>query len=254
MNWLVHHWGKAWPMAWEHAWLSLLPIVVGVAIALPIGVAVARRPWARRISDVLSNIVYTIPSLALFAVLPGVLGFGFLSPLNVVVALTLYTVAMQVKSIPEALAAVDANVLEAADAIGWSPVARLVKVDLPLAAPVLIANLRVIAAANISMVAIGSVIGVGGLGQLFLSGYQRDYPDLIVAGILAVLVLALAVDLALVLLGRALTPWTRPTRPSAQKDGIQGGRRRGVQRQARNEPGTRGADNAGDRLLGGGKR
>ncbi|EFV12213.1 ABC transporter permease [Segniliparus rugosus] len=212
MNWLVHHWGKAWPMAWEHAWLSLLPLVIGVVVALPVGVAVARRPWLRRTSDALSNIVYTIPSLALFAVLPGVLGFGFLSPLNVVVALTLYTVAMQVKAIPEALAAVDRHVLEAADAIGWAPAARLVRVDLPLAAPVLVANLRVVAAANISMVAVGSVIGVGGLGQLFLSGYQRNYPDVIVAGIVLVLVLALAVDLALVLIGRALTPWARPGR------------------------------------------
>lgn len=212
MDWLVRHWAKTWPMAWEHAWLSLCPIVVGVAIALPLGGVVARNAWARRVADVLSNIVYTIPSLALFAVLPGVLGFGFLSPLNVIVALTLYTVAMQVKSIPEALAAVDKNVLEAADAIGWPPIARLAKVDLPLAAPVLIANLRVVAAANISMVAVGSVIGVGGLGQLFLSGYERDYPDLIVAGIIAVLVLSLAVDLVLVAVGRALTPWTRAGR------------------------------------------
>jgi osmoprotectant transport system permease protein len=199
-------------MAWEHAWLSLLPIVIGAAVALPIGAAVARAPWARRFSDAFCNIVFTIPSLALFAVLPGVLGFGFLSPLNVVVALTLYTVAMQVKTIPEALAAVDPGVLAAADAVGWSPTARLVRVELPLAAPVLFANLRVVAAANISMVAVGSVIGVGGLGQLFLSGYQRNYPDMIVAGIVAVLVLALAVDAALLLLGRALTPWTRARR------------------------------------------
>jgi osmoprotectant transport system permease protein len=211
MSWLVAHWDQTWPLAWEHAWLALLPIMIGTSLALPVGVALARRPWAKRVSDLICNIAYTIPSLALFAVLPAVLGFGFLSPLNVIVALTLYTVAMLVKTIPEALGSVDRHVLEAADAIGWSRTGRLLKVDLPLAAPVLVANLRVIAAANISMVAVGSVIGVGGLGQLFLNGYQRDYPDLILAGVIAVLVLALTVDLALALAGRALTPWTRAT-------------------------------------------
>jgi osmoprotectant transport system permease protein len=110
-------------------------------------------------------------------------------------------------------------VIDSAIAMGFTRVRRSVGVELPLATPVLMAHIRVVAVTNISLVSVGSVIGIGGLGQLFTQGYQRDYPQEIVAGIIAILVLALAVDILLFLAGRVLTPWTRPDRGGQDRRG-----------------------------------
>jgi osmoprotectant transport system permease protein len=136
-------------------------------------------------------------------------GLQILDPLNVVIALTIYAAALLVRAVPEALDAVPADVIDSATAMGFTSLRRALTVELPLALPVLFANIRVVAVTNISLVSVGSVIGIGGLGQLFTQGYQRDYPDEILAGIIAIVVLALVFDALLYLLGRALTPWTR---------------------------------------------
>jgi osmoprotectant transport system permease protein len=128
---------------------------------------------------------------------------------NVIVALTLYTVALLVRAVPEALDAVPPAVLDAATAVGYRPFIRTLKVELPLAIPVLVASLRVVAVTNISMVAVGSVIGIGGLGSWFTEGYQADKSDQIVAGIIAIFVLAIVVDTLIMLAGNAATPWIR---------------------------------------------
>ncbi len=107
--------------------------------------------------------------------------------------------------------------VDSAEAMGYSTLRRAVTVELPLALPVLIANIRVVAVTNISLVSVGSVIGIGGLGQLFTQGYQRDYPDQIFAGIISIVFLALIFDAALYLLGRRLTPWTRLSTGSSKK-------------------------------------
>ena len=112
-------------------------------------------------------------------VLPLIIPTRILDEANVIVALTLYTVALLVRAVPEALDAVPPAVLDAATAVGYTPLTRIVKVELPLAIPVLIASLRVVAVTNISMVSVGSVIGIGGLGHLVhrgLSGRQ-ERPD-----------------------------------------------------------------------------
>ena len=110
---------------------------------------------------------------------------------------------------------------DAATAVGYRPLTRMVKIELPLAIPVLIAGLRVVAVTNISMVAVGSVIGIGGLGTWFTEGYQSNKSDQIVAGIIAIFVLAIVIDTLIMLAGKALTPWTRADRstgkPKAQE-------------------------------------
>jgi osmoprotectant transport system permease protein len=123
--------------------------------------------------------------------------------------LTLYTTALLVRAVPDALDAVPEPVRDAATAVGYTRIGQLLKVELPLSIPVLTAGLRVVAVTNISMVAVGSVIGIGGLGSWFTEGYQADKSDQIVAGIVAVFVLALAVDVAILLAGRRVTPWAR---------------------------------------------
>ena len=211
MRYLLNHLDAAWLLTQIHLRLSLVPLLTGLVIAVPLGGYVQRRPTLRRLTTVAASIMFTVPSLALFVVLPLIIPTRILDEANVMVALTLYTVALLVRAVPEALDAVPAETLDAATAIGYRRRVRLVKVELPLALPVLIANIRVVAVTNISMVAVGSVIGIGGLGTWFTEGYQANKSSQIIAGIIAIFVLAVAVDTAIMVGGWLATPWRRAT-------------------------------------------
>ena len=209
MRYLLNHLETAWALTLIHLRLALIPVVLGLVIAVPLGAFVWRRSGLRRLTTVAASIIFTIPSLALFVVLPLIIPTRILDEANVIVALTLYTTALLVRAIPEALDAVPEQVRDAASAVGYTRVGQLLKVELPLSIPVLIAGLRVIAVTNISMVAVGSVIGIGGLGTWFTEGYQADKSSQIIAGIIAVFVLAVVIDVLILLAGRLITPWTR---------------------------------------------
>jgi osmoprotectant transport system permease protein len=217
MRYLFTHLDTAWALTVIHLRLSLVPILLGVVIAVPLGALVHRTTALRRLTTVTASIIFTIPSLALFVVLPLIIPTRILDEANVIVALTLYTTALLVRSVPEALDAVPAQVRDAATAIGYPALARMWKVELPLAIPVLVAGLRVVAVTNISMVSVGSVIGIGGLGTWFTEGYQADKSDQIMAGIIAIVVLAIVVDTLIVVAGRLATPWIRAARPVRAK-------------------------------------
>ncbi len=212
MRYLLTHLDSAWALTLVHLRLSLVPLVLGLLIAVPLGAAVQRTTVLRRLTTVTASIIFTIPSLALFVVLPLIIPTRILDEANVIVALTLYTTALLVRAVPEALDAVPAQVRDAATAVGYRSLTQLVKVELPLAIPILVASLRVVAVTNISMVSVGSVIGIGGLGTWFTEGYQADKSDQIIAGIIAIFVLAVVIDSVILLLGRAITPWVRATR------------------------------------------
>jgi osmoprotectant transport system permease protein len=190
-----------------HLRLSMVPMLLGLLIAVPLGAFVQRTTILRRVTTVTSSIIFTIPSLALFVVLPLIIPTRILDESNVIVALTLYTTALLVRAVPEALDAVPGQVRDAATAVGYRPLTRMLKVDLPLSIPVLVASLRVIAVTNISMVSVGSVIGIGGLGTWFTEGYQADKSNQIAAGIIAIFVLAVVVDTVIMAAGRLATPW-----------------------------------------------
>jgi osmoprotectant transport system permease protein len=195
----------------NHLVQSILPIVFGVLIAVPLAqIARLNRPAGAAMLTA-SSLLYTIPSLAMFVFLPLVLGTSILSMVNVVVALTIYAVALLMRSTVDALNSIDDGVRQAAVAMGYTPLRRFLTVDLPLSVPVLIAGVRVISVTNISMVSVGALIGVPSLGRLFTDGLTRNYPEQIAVGILVTLLLALVLDLLLVLLERVLTPWTRAT-------------------------------------------
>src|ERR1700723_1895132 len=196
-----------------HLRLSLVPVLAGLAIALPWGVLAWRITALRRLTTVAASAVFTIPSLALFVVLPLLIPTRILDEANVVVALTLYTTALLVREVFEALDAVPLQVRDAASAGGYAPIGRVLKVELPLSIPVLVAGLRVVVVTNISMVSVGAVIGIGGLGTWFTEGYQANKSDQIVAGIFAIFVLAAIIDVLLMFAGRLATPWVRVTRP-----------------------------------------
>jgi osmoprotectant transport system permease protein len=156
-----------------------------------------------------ASVLYTVPSLALFVIMPSILGTRILDGTNVVVALALYTSALLVRPVADALDAVPGHVVAAATAMGYQPVRRFVAVELPMAVPVLTAGVRVASVSNISLVSVGALIGVGGLGQLFTEGFQAQYLAPIMIGIVLTVVLAVAIDLLLVGLRRVSTPWTR---------------------------------------------
>jgi osmoprotectant transport system permease protein len=213
VHYLVTHLPAAWMLTVIHLRLSLVPVLAGLAIALPWGVLAWRRALLRRLTTVTASVVFTIPSLALFVVLPLLIPTRILDEANVIVALTLYTTALMVRVVLEALDAVPQQVRDAASAIGYRPITRLLKVELPLSIPVLVAGLRVVVVTNISMVSVGAVIGIGGLGTWFTEGYQANKSDQIVAGIIAILMLAFVVDMLILLAGQLATPWARAPRP-----------------------------------------
>lgn len=209
MRYLLNHLDSAWALALVHLRLSLIPVLLGLLIAVPAGALVWRHAGLRRMTTLTASVIFTIPSLALFVVLPLIIPTRILDESNVIIALTLYTTALLVRAVPEALDAVPANVRDAATAVGYSGLGRLVKVELPLSIPVLTAGLRVVAVTNISMVAVGSMIGIGGLGTWFTEGYQADKSDQIIAGIIAVFVLAVMIDVLILAVGWVITPWVR---------------------------------------------
>ncbi|MFZ1176990.1 MAG: ABC transporter permease [Mycobacterium sp.] len=217
MRYLLTHLDDAWALTVVHLRLSLVPVLIGLAIAVPLGVLVQRTRIARRLTTATASVVFTIPSLALFVALPMIIGTRILDEANVMVALTAYTAALLVRAVLEALDAVPVQVRDAATAVGYPPITRMLKVELPLSIPVLVAGLRVVVVTNIAMVSVGSVIGIGGLGTWFTEGYQTDKSDQILAGIIVLFLLAIVIDILIVLGGRLATPWTHAAGTSRRR-------------------------------------
>jgi osmoprotectant transport system permease protein len=209
MKYLIDNFSDIMGYTRTHLYLALVPLLLGLIIAIPVGALVRRISWLRRVTVTVASLSYTIPSLALFVIIPPLAGISTIDPLNVIIALTVYSTALLVIAVPTALDSVSPTVIDAADAVGFSSLRRTVTVDMPLAIPVFVSSLRVVVVTNIAMVSVGALIGVGGLGKLFTQGYQRDYPDEIIAGIIVTLALALIFDRLVYVIGRWTTPWTR---------------------------------------------
>ncbi|WP_254703248.1 ABC transporter permease [Pseudarthrobacter sp. C4D7] len=209
MEWFLANTGMILERGGQHLVLALVPMVLGLIIAIPLAQLARRNNALRSVVLTASSLLYTIPSLALFIILPTILGTRILDPLNVVVALTIYAVALLVRAALDAFDSVDKDVSQAAQAMGFKALARFLQVDLPLSLPVMFAGLRVVSVSNISLVSVAALLGVGNLGMLFTDGLQRDFITEVIVGIIAILVLALLMDAILVLLERLLTPWER---------------------------------------------
>jgi osmoprotectant transport system permease protein len=199
----VLHW------TWTTIWLAALPLVIGLAVALPIGWVASRYRWTYPPITNLAGLLYTIPSLALFVVMPSIIHTKILSPINVVVALTVYCVALLVRVVADGLNSVSPEIRAAATAMGFTGFGRFLKVDLPIAVPVITAGLRVATVANVSLVSVGALIGVPQLGSLFTEGFSRYVNGEVLLGVLLCLVLALVLDGLILLVFRWLTPWQR---------------------------------------------
>lgn len=218
MEWSLANAGMILERGGQHLVLALVPMALGLLISIPLAQLARQNSALRSVVLTASSLLYTIPSLALFIILPTILGTRILDPLNVVVALTIYAVALLVRAALDAFDSVDADVSQAAQAMGFKPLARFLQVDLPLSLPVLFAGLRVVSVSNISLVSVAALLGVGNLGMLFTDGLQRDFVTEVVVGIVAILILALLMDAVLVLLERILTPWERAGTRRGRRD------------------------------------
>ncbi len=216
MDWTRANLDLIQELTWTHVKLSIVPIVLSFVLALPLGWLANRTPWARSIVITTGSLLYTIPSLPLFVILPSILGTRILDPVNLVVALTIYGVAIMTRSAADALASVDDTTIDAASAVGFSRTARFLRVELPLAGPVLLAGIRVVSVSTIALVSVGVIIGSANLGFLFANGKQRGILEEVVVGILISLALALVFDVVIVALGKLLMPWLRTSKGAAR--------------------------------------
>jgi osmoprotectant transport system permease protein len=209
MQWVGENFSTIWGYTLDHIGLSVPPIIVGFILSVPLGYWTSRSRVARSVLLTIFSILYTLPALVLFVLVPVALGLSILDPTNVVVALTIYAMAIMIRTANDAFTAVSADVRESARAIGYSPVQRFFRVELPLAGPVLLAGVRVVSVSTVSLATIGGFIGIPSLGSLFLTGFQIQFFPEIWSGIVAVLVIAAVFDIILSTIGRVLLPWNR---------------------------------------------
>lgn len=219
MNWLSNNLDLVLELTVQHLRLSILPIVLGFVISIPLGYVAHRYRFSRALVLSVVGILYTVPSLALFVFLPSITGLSLLSEGNVTIALVIYAVAIMARSVAEALDSVDPDIRQAATAMGYSGWRRFWTVEFPLAGPVMLAGLRVVAVSTIALVTVGIIVGVQSLGYLFTNGFQRRIVEEVFSGLVATMAIALLVDLALAAIGRAVMPWirseARPGQPRA---------------------------------------
>ena len=218
MSWVLDNLDLIRGLTFDHVRLAVLPIVLSFVIALPFGWLANRNATLRAIVVTTGSLLYTIPSLPLFVILPIIIGTRVLSETNLVVALTIYGVAVMVRTAADGLRAVDQDTIDAATAMGFSPLARFWQVELPLAGPVLLAGMRIVSVSTIALVSVGVIIGSSNLGYLFQNGKQRGILAEVGVGIVASVLIALVFDVLLVLTGRALLPWTAKTKPDVTSD------------------------------------
>jgi osmoprotectant transport system permease protein len=193
---------------WQHMILVVVPLAVGFAISLGLAIWAVRKPIVYGPVTAVTGILYTIPSLAAFALLVPIFGFSMLVAF---VPLTTYTLLILFRNIVAGFQGVPSEVLEAADGMGYRPRERLLRVELPLAVPLMITGVRLAAVTLIGLATVASILGssFGGLGQLITEGLQTFFPTkYVLGGVLSVL-LALVVDLVLVRVERIATPWSR---------------------------------------------
>lgn len=210
-EWIPRNAGQLAGATVDHVVLTVLAVSGGLVISATLALVIrADRRWYGPLTGV-AGVLYTIPSLALFAVLVPVTG---LTVLTAEIGLISYTLLILLRNLVAGLDAVPPDVREAALAMGLSPAQRLARVELPLAMPYLIGGLRVATVTTIGLVMVTALIGEGGLGQVMLRGFNFRNWTAVYAGAALTVVVAVAADLLLVGLGRLLAPWARVRRPA----------------------------------------
>jgi osmoprotectant transport system permease protein len=193
----------------EHVILALVPVVLAFVISLPLGYLVSKTGKAADVLLAIFGVIYSIPSLALFVLMPLVLGTQILNPVNIGAVLAVYSIALLVRSVVDGLRSVPPSVKQSAAAMGYGSFRRLLGVDLPLAMPVIFAGLRVVTVSNIALVTVATLVGSGALGKLFDLGFGSYFYTPIIVALVLTLALALIADGMILLLQRGSLPWLR---------------------------------------------
>jgi osmoprotectant transport system permease protein len=204
--WVVDNLGDIWAALAEHIVLTVIPVGLGFLLAFPMALASIR--WPGLYSPLLgvAGILFAIPTLALFVVM---IPFTGLSKATAIIPLTLYTLLILLRNTVEGLKGVPSYVTEAAEAMGYTRARQLFRIELPLAVPVIMAGLRIATVNTIAYVAITALIGQGGLGNLFMDGFLRQFPTPLIVGLVLSVTLAVAADLGLLGVQHVLPPWQR---------------------------------------------
>ena len=215
MRYLINHPGQVLQLTGQHVEMVGITVVAAVLVGIPLGILVARLRWLEGPVTSTAGVLYTVPSLALFAVLIPFTGIG---TAPVVIALILYSLLVIIRNTIAGIDSVDPATLDAARGMGMTTTQQLLLIELPLGLPVILAGVRVATVSAIGIATVAAYVGAGGLGVLIFDGIERLDADLIVAGAVSASVLALVADWCLARLGDALrrdtarragAPWRR---------------------------------------------
>jgi osmoprotectant transport system permease protein len=207
-GWIGGHLDDVALLTWQHLVLTAVPLAAGFAISLGLAIGASRRPVLYGPITAVTGFLYTIPSLAAFALLFPIFSFSYLTAF---IPLTTYTLLILFRNIVAGLQAVPSEVLEAADGMGYRGRQRLLQVELPLAVPLMFAGIRLAAVTLIGLATVTSILGssFGGLGQLITEGLQTFFPTKYLLGAVLSVLLGFAVDAVIVRVERRVTPWAR---------------------------------------------
>ena len=194
MKWLINHWEDVLIALGEHVTIALTALVIATAVSLPIGIWAAKNDRVYRVALAVSGFLYTIPTLAFLALLIPVVGLG---KTNAIICMVAFSLMILIRNVATGIREVPEEVTDAARGMGMRPVEVLVRVELPLALPVIVAGLRIAAVTVISVTVVGAYVNAGGLGTLIFSGMSNDFAPKIWTGAIAACALAVAADLSL---------------------------------------------------------
>ncbi|MDX1468570.1 MAG: ABC transporter permease [Acidimicrobiia bacterium] len=203
-EWVARNWDEILDRTLEHLYLTAVPVMIG--FVLSIGLSMVALRWRRSYGPitVMAGVLYTIPSLATFAILVPVVG---LNATNAIIALTSYTLLILIRNVVAGVNGVPAAIKEAADGMGYTPRGRFWKTEVPLALPVIIAGVRIATVTTVGLVTVSAVLGLGGYGFFILRGLNTFFWTQIIVGVVLSVTLATTLDLGFIGLKRLVTPW-----------------------------------------------
>jgi osmoprotectant transport system permease protein len=207
-DWVWDHTDDFREAFWEHLTLTGVSVGIGFALSLALALVAVRWRWTYEPLAGLTGALYAVPSLALFGILITIPWFG-LGFRTAVTALVTYTLLILLRNIVAGLDGVPPAVREAADGMGYERWRRVLRIDLPLAIPAIVAGLRIATVTTVGLVTVTALVGVGGFGSLINDGLSRQFSTPIVVGTVLSIALAVAFDLMFVIVERLVTPWAR---------------------------------------------
>jgi osmoprotectant transport system permease protein len=204
LNWAPKHIPEIALAVWQHLLLSVSSVLIGLAVALVIGIACARRPKLYAVALTVSNVIFVIPSLALFALLIPFVGLGMEPAL---IGLSSYCLLILLRNIVTGIRSVPPDVLDAADGMGYGRWQRLFRIELPLAMPLIVSGARIALVTTIGIATVAAFIDGGGLGTIILIGIDQEYPEKILVGGILTALLAIIFDFILTRAEQAMVRW-----------------------------------------------